>query len=581
MERQPRRTRAVSNATIARWSRGLGVALLFMLTAPLAGGQESGLTLWANDRHPESAFGKGTCDNLSGGDPVEQCHEKCTREGCDFFWVYTEGTSRGRCCPKTWAMYDPAQGMRAFPGGATYAVRGPRLWTRMGYHPESAFGQGSCVNLSAEDAVFSCFSQCRSQGCDWFWVYTEGQNAGRCCPKTWAMFDADQGFRAVPTGGSFKVTEGPPPKQQPVRLFAESYAVPVPHDPNAKFFDHGPGTELDVSLSYLIWAGTDTREGCLETCLEGRRGPCLAAVYHDRGDSGTCRLFKDFDRVVRSSNPDYFAYVVNVPQATACPDAYLGMPCDSDSQCGTEMACKTIGQSGAVGSMLGVFVSGNRFCMARETRALNDAVETGNKELVTAYPLCPEDNRLAAAVAASDGEAIVFGTGVTLGTGSTKSEEFGVVFGPDDRAGYYATSCAGVELDVAVGVYSTLGFYGRWDDIPGLSSVTAGGVSIPLAEGSYTASQVWSSEEVRLVGTQAALGVGAGLNPLVLSAARCSTSVLQVLPDVQFFPGESLPTAQRSEEEREAWRCYGGTSRGCGADCSGHPRDPCTYETFE
>lgn len=73
------------------------------------------------------------------------------------------------------------------------------------YHPRSASGQGTCENLlptPASGIVKRCALHTSLTGNDYFWVYTSGSNAGRCCPKTSSMV-GDVNNRVPLSNGAF------------------------------------------------------------------------------------------------------------------------------------------------------------------------------------------------------------------------------------------------------------------------------------------------------------------------------------------------------------------------------------------
>ena len=73
---------------------------------------------------PVATVAAAGCANLpSTGDPVTQCGEYCRKTAeCAFFWVYTSGGSKGRCCPK--AGVTLANGTRPL-SGSFCAMDGP------------------------------------------------------------------------------------------------------------------------------------------------------------------------------------------------------------------------------------------------------------------------------------------------------------------------------------------------------------------------------------------------------------------------------------------------------------------------
>ena len=79
-----------------------------------------------------------------------------------------------------------------------------------GKAPKSTIGAGSCQNLITAPNVISRVKMCalhtKLTNNNYFWVYTGGPNAGRCCPKKANMVSNSSITTPINNGAFFNIT---------------------------------------------------------------------------------------------------------------------------------------------------------------------------------------------------------------------------------------------------------------------------------------------------------------------------------------------------------------------------------------
>lgn len=136
------------------------------------------------------------------------------------------------------------------------------------------------------------------------------------------------------------------------------------------------------------------------------------------------------------------------------------------------------------------------------------------------------------------GVAKTYGGGNEVAAAVGESQEFGVAYGPDGRYGCFTTLCAGINVDVAIEHFASVGFYGTFADVGGSSFTTFQEAQLPGNLLNFSTSQVFTREprsvlpEGPPIGTADAFAIGVGPNIAPLSAGSflCETVLDEVDP---------------------------------------------------
>jgi hypothetical protein len=189
----------------------------------------------------------------------------------------------------------------------------------------------------------------------------------------------------------------------------------------------------------------------------------------------------------------------------------------------------------------------------------------------------------------------------------SESQAFGVAYGQNGEYGCFTSFCFGVNSDVEItGAFSSVGFSTDFDSVDGKSFVVTEAAQTPFSLLSFSTSQSFdrlSEDGVfppvlgALTGTEDALAVGGGLNPLPITAGTlyCDT----VLDPVSVDPGQNetppllLPPLEYVvngdfETDLYGWTCTNGGSCGWSWDSpqgesnpgSGRVRSPLAGDTL-
>ena len=150
------------------------------------------------------------------------------------------------------------------------------------------------------------------------------------------------------------------------------------------------------------------------------------------------------------------------------------------------------------------------------------------------------------AVARDGNHTITFAAGTEISAVGGTSSAFGVSYGQDGRYGCFTSLCGGVNLDVSVDAFVSVGSYRTFNDVGGLSTVSFGEGSF-LGFLSLAWGQVFERTETqvkaRVIGNEWTFSAGIGL-PIPFSAGQfqCSTilDTVMVRPELSGLP---VPTA--------------------------------------
>ncbi|MEZ4331869.1 MAG: hypothetical protein R3F35_08935 [Myxococcota bacterium] len=132
----------------------------------------------------------------------------------------------------------------------------------------------------------------------------------------------------------------------------------------------------------------------------------------------------------------------------------------------------------------------------------------------------------------------------TAGNGASavvaESQGFGFAYGQNGEYGCFTSFCYGVETDVTIGAFISVGEYGEFDSVNGLSWVNAQELGVPGDVLTFSFLQVYAREGLLPVGNgtiglEESMTVGGGLNPSPFSAGtfHCAT----VLDPIYGFGG--------------------------------------------
>ena len=134
-----------------------------------------------------------------------------------------------------------------------------------------------------------------------------------------------------------------------------------------------------------------------------------------------------------------------------------------------------------------------------------------------------------------------------IGAVATESQAFGVAYGQNGEFGCYTALCGGIFSDVGItGAFTSLGLYTEFDAVGGTSFVNTQNAQTPFKFLNFSTSQIFERFGDAfppltgdLIGTEDALGVGAGLNPSPFTAGSfyCETVLDPVIVD----PNENRP----------------------------------------
>ncbi|MCZ6655253.1 MAG: hypothetical protein O7D91_19775 [Planctomycetota bacterium] len=120
------------------------------------------------------------------------------------------------------------------------------------------------------------------------------------------------------------------------------------------------------------------------------------------------------------------------------------------------------------------------------------------------------------------GVAMSYGAGDAAAAAVGISTEFGTVYGPDGRYGCYATTCVGLETNVEVNVFASVGFYNSFDDFKGRAVATVESAGIEVV--SFVTAQVFNLD-AELIGTFDCLALGLSVIPITVGVYNCETIV--------------------------------------------------------
>jgi len=134
------------------------------------------------------------------------------------------------------------------------------------------------------------------------------------------------------------------------------------------------------------------------------------------------------------------------------------------------------------------------------------------------------------------GLTTTYGAGLAGSVGVSDTFESGTAYGPLGEYGCFATSCIGGETNVGSNLFTSVGFYDGYENLPGLSLsiVETAGLLV-----SFSTSQIIGNGGAgALIGTEDAFSIGVSILPISAGVYSCTTS-LSTLRDGNATP---LPT---------------------------------------
>jgi len=232
-------------------------------------------------------------------------------------------------------------------------------------------------------------------------------------------------------------------------------------------------------------------------------------------------------------------------------------PCDNGLFCqpGIPQLCQAYRKPGEGCSVVNPCIEGSscEACFTDSCHSLFQCFPNGNGGAITEQQcrvmyspgdsILAEDAGLTLTYAAGDGIALVAG----------EAQSFGVAYGADGSYGCFTSLCYGVNLDVSIEAFISLGFYDEYMSVDGFSWVSFEEVSLPGDLVAFSTSQVFSRDDAadltpgKLIGTEDAFAIGIGPNPFPVAAGvfLCET-VLDTLIDGSSGGPPGLPPPPQS-----------------------------------
>lgn len=172
-----------------------------------------------------------------------------------------------------------------------------------------------------------------------------------------------------------------------------------------------------------------------------------------------------------------------------------------------------------------------------------------------------------AAAARDTGLTMTYAVGDEIAGLIGESQSFGVSYGQNDEYGCFTTLCGGLNADVSIEIFATIGFYTEFDAVGGKSFANFQEVEI-LGVLNFGTSQVFPRIELlplpELIGTEDsfALGVSPDLLPFSAGSFLCETvldhvviePVMDGLPEVSSRPATVVANSGL-RVDLEGWTC--------------------------
>ena len=172
-----------------------------------------------------------------------------------------------------------------------------------------------------------------------------------------------------------------------------------------------------------------------------------------------------------------------------------------------------------------------------------------------------------AAAARDIGVTMIYGAGNEIAGLIGESQTFGVAYGQNEEYGCFTTLCGGINADVSIEFFATIGFYEDFELVRGASFANFQEVEIAGVLNFATA-QVFAREGLlplpELIGTEDSFGLGISPDLLPFSAGSfiCETVLDQVIviPDMSDMPAISSRPASvvangGARFSLESWNC--------------------------
>lgn len=280
---------------------------------------------------------------------------------------------------------------------------------------------------------------------------------------------------------------------------------------------------------------------------------------------GLCRVPGTFEPPTAAANESCLPGVIGCEAGLQCSLALLcshdpareGETCDVTAPCGSGLYCqagvpqvcrrmRTVGEGCSAFNPCADGLSCEA-CFTASCNAPFQCFPNANEGAITEQQ-CRKLYSPVIADGITGGDAtFTWSGGNGIGAVATESQAFGVAYGQNGEFGCFTALCGGIFSDVGVtGAFTSLGAYTAFDAVGGSSFVNTQNAQTPFKLLNFSTSQVFERfgdgfppQTGDLIGTEDALGLGAGLNPSPFTAGSfyCETVLDPVIVD----PNENRP----------------------------------------
>lgn len=233
--------------------------------------------------------------------------------------------------------------------------------------------------------------------------------------------------------------------------------------------------------------------------------------------------------------------------------AQLGQTCDVTAQCGDGLfcqpgipqRCREFKKPGEGCSIVNPCISGASCdpCLVEGCNAPLQCNLNSNEGAISEAACRALYSPDLAAAARDTGLTMIYGVGNEIAGIIGESQTFGVAYGQNEEFGCFTTLCGGLNADVSIEFFATIGFYEGFDLVGGSSFANFQEVEI-VGVLNFGTSQVFPRVGVlpigELIGTESsfALGVSPDLLPFSAGSFICQTVLdyVMVEPDMEDLP---------------------------------------------
>jgi len=253
--------------------------------------------------------------------------------------------------------------------------------------------------------------------------------------------------------------------------------------------------------------------------------------------------------------------------------ARLGETCDIGTPCGNGLNCKPgipqrCQQDRKLGESCGPLAPCGQgtqceLCLTGNCNSAYQCVYNANNGAITEQGCRNIYSPALHNGAKNSGLTMTYGGGNEVAAIAGESQEFGIAYSAtDERYGCYTTLCYGLNADVGIEHFFTLGLYTSYMAVDGFSFVNSQEAQLPGNLLNFATSQIFSRNQgevipanPELIGTADAIAIGVGPNILPFSASSmlCETvlDTIPALPDDQITI--TIPPPQPIETDNTAY----------------------------